>query len=430
VEKEDDHLTLETLTRLLAGTLEHDEMLQRVVPHLLERCEHCRAHVGEIEALKEEFDHWNEEVAVFEGREAPALYARLEGLPFEQQIPRVDELEDFHTWGLCQHLLALSRKAVFEDPGRAADLANLALRVVRHLGDFYHPDWVRDLRARCFAHLGNARRVLGELRGADDAFRKAEDCLARGGTGSAKVRAEIVDLKSSLRRAQRRTDEAVAQAELALSLYREAEDAHGVAKMLFQQAKILEEVGELRKAASMLLQVIAETDATREPWLVAFSQFNLVGVMIHSGELEEAERLLATARPSVIAQGRPLDLVRLRWAEGSIDFGLGRIGPAEAAFREVQREFLERRMGFDAALVSLDLAALYAQEGITESLKRLAVELMPVFEARDVHREAIVALLLFQRACEEERLTAEMARQLAHELRRQRGRSGGGREGD
>jgi hypothetical protein len=83
-------------------------------------------------------------------------------------------------------------------------------------------------------------------------------------------------------------------------------------------------------------------------------------------------------------------------------------------------------MGYDAALVSLDLATLHAQEGSIEPLKRLAVELMPVFESRDVHREAIVALLLFQRACEEERLTAEMARQLARELRRQRGGTGPG----
>ena len=64
-------------------------------------------------------------------------------------------------------------------------------------------------------------------------------------------------------------------------------------------------------------------------------------------------------------------------------------------------------MGYDAALVSLDLARLYAQEGCVEDLKRLAAELMPVFESRDVHREALVALLMFQKACEEERLTVQ-----------------------
>ena len=76
-----------------------------------------------------------------------------------------------------------------------------------------------------------------------------------------------------------------------------------------------------------------------------------------------------------------------RWMEGSIALELGRIETAEAAFREVQRAFLEQRMGYDAALVSLDLAMLYVQEGRTGELKRLAEELVPVFEAWDIHRE-------------------------------------------
>jgi hypothetical protein len=77
-------------------------------------------------------------------------------------------------------------------------------------------------------------------------------------------------------------------------------------------------------------------------------------------------------------------------------------------------------MGYDAALVSLDLARLYAQEGCTEDLKRLAAEMMPVFQSRDVHREAILALLMFQRACEEERLTVDLVRQISAYLRRER----------
>ncbi len=82
-------------------------------------------------------------------------------------------------------------------------------------------------------------------------------------------------------------------------------------------------------------------------------------------------------------------------------------------------------MGYDAALVSLDLALLYTQEGCVEDLKRLASELMPIFESRDVHREALMALLMFQRACEEERLTVDLVRQLAEHLRRERRGNGG-----
>ena len=93
---------------------------------------------------------------------------------------------------------------------------------------------------------------------------------------------------------------------------------------------------------------------------------------------------------------------------------------AEAGFREVQEALLNRQLGYDAALVSLDLALLYASEGRTAALKRLASEMIPAFESREVHREAMAALLMFQGACEEERVTIQLARQLADFLQRER----------
>jgi hypothetical protein len=107
--------------------------------------------------------------------------------------------------------------------------------------------------------------------------------------------------------------------------------------------------------------------------------------------------------------------------EGRISFGTrGGDQAAEAALRQVQKEFFDLRMGYDAALVSLDLAALYAREGRTAEQKALAVEIMPVFESREVNREAMAALLMFQHAAQEERLTADLARQLAAFLKRER----------
>ncbi|HEV3073314.1 MAG TPA: hypothetical protein VHB47_02755 [Thermoanaerobaculia bacterium] len=139
-----------------------------------------------------------------------------------------------------------------------------------------------------------------------------------------------------------------------------------------------------------------------------------------AGKSEEAAALLPKVKELAIRLGNDLDLIRLRWAEGRVAFGSGQRGPAEQAFKEVQREFLERDMGYDAALVSLDLAILYAQEGCIPELKQLALDILPVFSSREVHREAMAALLLFQHACEEERLTVELARQLASLLARER----------
>ncbi|HEV8580655.1 MAG TPA: hypothetical protein VGX68_16440 [Thermoanaerobaculia bacterium] len=417
---EDAHLPLETLARWLSGVLEHEEMLRTVIPHFLANCPSCRERHAEIRRLQEEVGHWDEEVAVLEGRRAPELWSRLAELSYSEQIRAIERDEDLHAWGLCQLLLTKSREAVFTDPLKAVELANLALRVVRHLGVAYDPSWIMDLRARCFAHLGNARRVLGELRSAEDAFVKAEGCLSRSTTGNAEIRAEILDLKSSLRRAQRRLEEALELVEEALFLYREADVRRGIGKSLLKKAGILEENGDLSEAIELLQEADKEIDRRREPELFSYARFNLLVHLILAERFKEAEALLPEVRLLFQDAAKPLNQVRLRWTEGLIDLGRGRLGPAEAAFREVQGEFLDRRMGYDAALVSLDLARLYAQEGCVEDLKRLAAELMVVFESRDVHREALVALLMFQKACEEERLTVELVREIANYLRRER----------
>ena len=225
------------MAKWLSGTLEHDDVQRLVVPHLLAQCAVCRERHAEILRLQKEVGHWDPEIAVVEGRDAPELWARLADLPYAEQLREVEDGEDLHTWGLCRLLLRKSREATFSDPARGVELANLALRVVRHLGAAYDPGWVLELRARCFAALGNARRVLGELRSADDAFVKAESCLARDTAGNLEVEAEILDLKSSLRRAQRRLGEALELIDRALALYRELGDAHGTGKSLFRKPR-------------------------------------------------------------------------------------------------------------------------------------------------------------------------------------------------
>lgn len=83
----------------------------------------------------------------------------------------------------------------------------------------------------------------------------------------------------------------------------------------------------------------------------------------------------------------------------------------------MQREFLRLGKGLDAALVSLDLAVLLWEQGRTDELKELAAEMMMAFESREVHREALAALALFQQACAQERMTGDLIRQVAARLR-------------
>jgi tetratricopeptide (TPR) repeat protein len=411
------HFSIEVMARLLAGDLSHDELVNEVAAHLWQRCPHCQEQHEEILRLQKEFGHWDERVVVLEGREAPELYERIENLPFDEQLHLVAEDPAFQNWAFCQLLLTKSLDAGFEDAAKAINLSELAVKVALQLGEAYDPHWVLDLRAKAYAYLANARKVLGEWRSSETAFREAESHLARSMTGNVLIEAEILHLKASLRLDQRRLKEALTLVDQALSIYREHEDSHGIGVTLLKKARILEEGNDLEAAIQILRQSLEEVDPAQESRLHLYVRYNLVLCLTLSGQFSEAEDLLPEVQTGLVREERPLDLLRLHWTEGKIAFGLGRTGEAEEAFRSVQQEFLSRGMGYDAALVSLDLAVLYAQERRTGELKKLAAELMRVFEARDVHREAVAALLMFQKACEEERLTAQLAGKIAAMLK-------------
>ncbi len=413
-----DHPTLETMAKWLAGRLEHEAVLREIAPHLQERCPICRDHYEQIRRLAREAGHSDEEVGVFEWREAPEVLARLEELPFPEQLRQAEEDEAFHTWGLTQLLLQRSREVVSEIPRKALERAELAVVVSRHLSSAYDPGWVLDLRARAYAHLGNASRVVGELLSAEASFRKAESCLARSRTGNAWAEAEILDMKGSLRMDQRKFEEAGELFDRARDLYRQEADSHGLAKVFLKQAKLFREMEDLEQAIEWLQRTPQEIDRAQEPRLFAAAMHNLLAILGRAGRFPEALDLLPEVQQLFRESALPLDRVRLRWTEGNIAFGLGRLDEAEAAYREVQRDFLEHGVLYSMALVSLDLALLLSRQGRTEELKRLAAELMAVFSAQEVHREATAALVLFQRACEEERITAELIGRLAKLLRR------------
>jgi tetratricopeptide (TPR) repeat protein len=217
---------------------------------------------------------------------------------------------------------------------------------------------------------------------------------------------------------QRRFEEARKHFDRAHGLYRQEADPHGVAKIFLKQAKLFREMEELEQAIEWLRKTPQEIDRTQEPLLFATAMHNLLVALALAGRFGEALELLPEVRDLHRETARPLDRVRLRWTEGFIAFGLGRLDEAEAAYREVQQEFLKHGVLYSLALVSLDLALLLSQQRRTGELKHLAAELMAVFSAQEIHREATAALVLFQRACEEDRVTAELIARLATLLRR------------
>ncbi len=187
------------------------------------------------------------------------------------------------------------------------------------------------------------------------------------------------------------------------------------AQLLINRATTLKAMGDHEGAIATLHEAGRHIDAAREPRLAWFQVSNLAVNLLYLGRHEAAEELL----PEIRRLSPPgVSRTRLMWLEGAVAAGLGRVEEAETLLLEVKEEFLELRNAFDAALVSLDLAALYLRQNRTAEVKKLATGMVKTFLDLKVHKEALPAARLFQEAAVREQATVELVGRLAAYLRR------------
>jgi tetratricopeptide (TPR) repeat protein len=226
----------------------------------------------------------------------------------------------------------------------------------------------------------------------------------------------VLHLEASLRRNQRRLREALALLDQALELDRWGETP----TLLMGKAKALEELGQHEAAIALLRQVESQLDREREPRSLFVVRAQLVGNLCFLGRHAAAEMGLAEVRALAGRLDHQLDLLRVDWLQGKVAAGLGRAGEAIVALGNVRTAFMARGIAYDAALVTLELAEVYATLGRTVEVKALARESAPIFRAQGVHREAQRALALFRRAADQERVSAELVRGVVTYLYRSR----------
>ena len=347
--------------------------------------------------------------------EAAALLGELLARPAAERQGLVQEVR-FHGLKLCQFLQARSEELWCEDPVAGVELARLAVEISGLLDEaHYGKGLVEDAQATAWANLGNAYRVASDLRRAEKALDRAEVHLERSG-GEAYTEAQILSFRASLRSSQGRYREAAKLLDRALAIYREAKDRHLEGKTLIQKGLVLGYDGQFQRAIRLLRQGLSRADPTEEPRLLVSAQHNLVGFLNDSGSPDQALVTLHKTRRLYRDLGEPSHLARLSWLEGRITRDLGRLDEAEAALKEARDFFVQRGIGFDAAMVLLDLATIYVQRGDTAELKRLAAEMVPIFASRDVHPEALAALALFQQAAESEQVDRGLLQRIASSL--------------
>jgi tetratricopeptide (TPR) repeat protein len=329
-------------------------------------------------------------------------------------------LPRFHTWGVCELLLQQSRIGGAEEPRRAAWLAEVAIAVAGRLDPGLYPlAMIETLQARAWGTLGNARRILSDFRGAEEAFDEADVHLTRGG-GELLEKGSLLDLRASLRNAQGRTAEATRLLDRAVAVFRRIGQQHLVGRALISQGYVRVCAGDGEAAVEALRRGLALADTGSEPRLALAAQHCLAYLLNDMGRTAEAGALLARNRRLYEEHGDRMDLVRYRYLQGRIAAAAGEAEAAEAAFLEVRQAFLDAGIGCDAALTSLDLAALYVRQGRMAEVRTLAAEMVAVFRSHEVHREAMAALGLFRQAAESDSVTSALVLEVSGHLQRAR----------
>ena len=89
-----------------------------------------------------------------------------------------------------------------------------------------------------------------------------------------------------------------------------------------------------------------------------------------------------------------------------------------AAARRGRGTCAAEEQAYDYALASLDLALVLLAEGETAEVRRLAEEMLWIFKAESVHREALAALHLFCDAARCEAATVVLTESVRRYLRR------------
>lgn len=354
-------------------------------------------------------------------RRLPALRERLRGLSPDDRRILLRADPELHNWVLGEELIEESRRSLGCDLEQARELVDCAVIVTEELepGGGFSEALINDLKARAWGTRGEVLRLLADLRGAGEAFAAAEGFLAKG-TGDPLEEAGLLELQASLCREQSRTREACCLLDDAAAVYRRYRDFHLLGRAYLRKGCAYGQAGELSAAVDWLRKGLSLIDPERDRLLDLAARCCLLLYLTESGRAREARFLLKASRADMLRHGPPWLLARLRWVEGKIYDALGFPAEAERALIDARQGFLDLKAELNAAAVSLDLAVLYTAQGRAAEVRRLAEEILPIFRARDLHREAIAALLALRQASRMETRSSRLLAEIRDHLDRAR----------
>ena len=415
--KRQHHPDPAVLERLALGELPPGERL-RVERHL-ESCPECQWLADELateeevlDRLLDPFDPAEYDLAfdrvlnkargwlpviVREVDDSASLFAEL----LREAAPRarwelVLEEERFYSLKICQLLTDHSRESWFTAPAAALDFAGLAVGIARFLdASRYGRGLVEDARARAWAYLGNAYRILADYARAERALWQA--CRHLELSGDPLTRGEVLGMMGSLSNFRDQHEEALHFYDQAIVIYREIEDPRSEARLLIAKGVALEDSCRHEEALRILDLALSKIRREDEPILWLGVQHNLIRTMNNMGRHEAAWKALKKTDQAYLETGGSI-LLRGRWGKAMVASHLGKLDEADRLLLSVRESFAELGVAAEVALISLDLALVYARQRRRAECRRTVAEVIPLFDSLGLRDDAFAARLLYEKA--------------------------------
>ena len=334
---------------------------------------------------------------------APALLSLLRELSPEQRLLRIGNApERFANLALGEDLLDEARACLPGDAEGSLGWARTAEAVAATYGTPHYPH-----RILALAYQGNAHRAMGDFDLARTRLNQARNLVQAHQVVDLDLGAELHSLFGSLCRDLSRFDEAAEHLENAAALYKTLGDDDCLARVLIQLGLLHAIVGNFAEALVADKAAIGLLSPKGNPRLYLSARINFARHLAEAGQPETARDYLDYDRDLHEAHADSHMKLRVAWLDARIAFELGDAPGAERGYLEVRKEFVRQRHGFNAALVSLELAALYHGQGRFQELEETAVQAVDLFQAYELHQEALAALVLLRDAARARSLTAE-----------------------
>ena len=432
-----EHPSCAEISTLLEGNLASNRRTE-IFLHLLKSCEECLAQTprqirvllgfeGEpADAAQEDADR---DAAINRAFQVARRHARH----LEQQRGEANKAKKILAQGgmeaaenlpvelgnlaAMEALLARSWSARHEDTNLMFRLAFLAVKRAEKLeARQYGTERVYDFRCRAEAELGNAYRVIEQLDAARATLGRARR-LFELGTGSELLDVRLLNFEASLDAALWNFDSASVKLTKAYQIYMRLGERHLAGRTLVKKGLFTSYSGEDEKALLILRESESLIDSARDPALAFSAGLNILLILTDLEQLDAAKIQLFTLRRLLPYAGGSINQLRFLWVEARIDSAFGYFERAESNLRKIREAFLEINKGYDAALTSLDLAAVLMAQKKAKEASKVVISSYKSFIALGIQNEAIFTLSFLRTACEVQMATREMIQDVAKFMR-------------